>query len=434
MKLNMILRMMHIMKHRKIDRKIHRIRLNIRRFGDKIFSFVVPIFLILLLTVLNSCGYYNSEKREVLKKNGKTITIIDSSPRISTAKPYNGGKLEKSRIEMDKSEDLPDGLFPHEMIDWYDENTLILIKNSKKIDIPIEDGGVTNRYTGTMYLYNLKTKSEKILRENVPVDGQTKLSPDKKFILSHKFINGKSICYTLNMTDKKDFDISNPQYSTTNGTWLDNNHIIYSSDNGHIYSADTSGEVTDLGKYIQENNKNIFSDLFKLDDIYLGIQTDIFDWNYGPFITILDIKSKEKKVLDDFKRSIYPSPDNTRLAVIKASPQKEKTDKTLVLEDFFGTEQKVLVESGDIYWVNWMPNQKHLAYINVNNGKSQDGLYLINIDTNETFQFGDNLNLNFVKAVFNKTGTYLYVAGFTSETSKTKIGSIAMKQKVITLK
>lgn len=316
---------------------------------------------ITVLTTFTACGSKELKDRQVIEKPDKTITVIDN-------KDNEGQEGRKSEITVGKIDKYEDML----VMDWLDEDTILIAKENKDIGKVSTEG--EENYPRNLYLYNLNSKEEKLLRGERIFQGFASISPDKKHILFKKHVEETASGFITDIQGLKEVKISgNDNISIMGGRWLDNESIIYPSISGRIYIADISGKITKIDRM---EESHIFDAVKHNDKIYyISLERKLM---------VYDMVNKEKTALMENVAKISPSPDMKQLAITKVTGG---TTIALVIADMEGNEKNKIAEGTQVYEAAWSPDLKTLAYSVVSEeGGTENGLLATDLESGKTTQ------------------------------------------------
>ncbi len=320
----------------------------------------IILALTLLLTV-TACDKRKEEDRVIIKEPGKSITVIDNSGE-DTGEP--GVSVEK----IDKYENV-------EISDWLDEDTVIVSKENDTLD-KISLAELADNYPKSLYLYNIKTKEYKLLKEEKNVNlGDVSLSADKKHLLYTEYTLGDPAFYVMNLDTSEAFGIKGDNIAgAVSARWAGNEVIGAAYSNGG-YSADTTGKISVLEDLKEEA---LFVVRKINDNLY-------YNTSYDESLFMLNPATKEKVNLNLANvYDVLPSPDGNKMLVLQSSGSK----KIMTLCNTDGSAQKIIAEGTELGGVSWSQDQRMIAY-NLKgdgNGTAAAGLYIYDMLTGKSTQ------------------------------------------------
>ncbi|MGN6714188.1 TolB family protein [Anaerocolumna jejuensis] len=317
------------------------------------------IFAMILLITTTGCSTKSNEDKVTIKEPGGSITVIDNTgkeagaPEISIAKIDSYKKLEIS--------------------DWLDGDTVVVSKENESLEkMKLEE--LSDSYPRSLYLYNLKTKEYKLLKEEAELNlGGAKLSSDKKNLLYSGNSLGDLSYYVLNLENLKSFGISgDPIGSAGSANWADKNTVIGAGYTNGAYSANMEGKITSLKELDQ---KSIFIIKKLKDSLYYNTADD-------NTIMALNLSTGKVASLNLTNVSgLYPAPDEKQLLALQYKGSKQ----ILSLCDRDGSNVKTIAEGAELGGVSWSPDQRMITYSLKGDSKgAANGLYLYDMLTGKS--------------------------------------------------
>lgn len=294
----------------------------------------------------------------------KQIKVISSSNK----ELYNTIALEK----IDRYENI-------RSMDWLNEDKILIVKDNINLGKSSELDDGTKTYNQNIYLYDLKDKSEKLLCGEAFNHGNAQFSPDKKYIFYNRVQNIDLAATGFVTTPKgnKSTKITNENnIFSFEGTWADNEHVIYRTMEGKIYLTDVNGKATEI---VDTKEKNI-SNVSKVGSkVYYTIDGKMF---------VYDLSTKQTKALKENVLWLIPSPDNTQFAMVKRTGE---TKMTLLITDLDGNEKASLAEGIQIFGTSWSPNQNNIAYTVTSGERGKNGLFVADVETKKITQLSPDM-------------------------------------------
>ncbi|MFT4104736.1 MAG: hypothetical protein QM657_03165 [Lacrimispora sp.] len=322
----------------------------------------IQIICALILLITTGCSAENKNNEVTAQEPESSITSTDnagnetSDPGVSIVRTDNYENLEIS--------------------DWLDSDTVIVSKENESLGkMTLEE--LADSYPRSLYLYDLKTKEYKLLKEQEELNlGGAKLSPDKKNLLYHGYSLGDQSYHVLNMESLEGFDISGePIGSAGSAKWADKDTIIgagyvngayYATADGHIASFE---ELDPKAVFIIEKIK---------DTVYYNTADDM---------TLMALNQSDKETVNLGLTNIsgvYPSPAGDQMLVLQYNGSKQ----ILLLCDMDGKNVKTIAEGIELGGISWSPDQRMIAY-SVMGEESSTGagiLYIYDMLTDESVQ------------------------------------------------
>ena len=313
--------------------------------------------LILLSTMcmlsITACGVGDTEARQIVEKSGHTITVMDNT----TESVYTKLKLEG--IEK------LDGV---RGMDWLSENVLVVDHENKALPPVTVEG--EERYPRNLYLHDLSAGQETPLKEEGKTLGFPLMSPDKKHVFYKETYESTGIGYIMDLETRVSVKTGDYEFMTTEGEWIDNEHVIFPSMEGNIISADVRGMsevVVDTGtayvhNVVQSGNR-----------IYYIAHED-------SQLFVYDTDTKQSKVIKKDVMWVIPSPDGSQLAIVKRTAS---TEMTLFLCDNEGNEQTAWASGTQVFGTSWSPDGSMVAYTTISENGNENRLFITEVETGE---------------------------------------------------
>ncbi|MCM3625798.1 hypothetical protein M3194_00290 [Paenibacillus glycanilyticus] len=280
------------------------------------------------------------------------ITVIDDANN-QAGEP---GVSVKNMVHLDHAE----------VMDWVDENTIVVSKENESLD-KMSLAELADSYPRSLYLYDLDTRQYTLLKqkENTHL-GSAVLSPDKKHLIYSEYSLGDPIYSVMNMDTLDTFRLTGESNGgAVSAKWADSETIIGTAYNGGAYTATVDGKITGVDK-LDETGLYIVEKVG--DTLYYNTQ-------YDASLKALNLVSLEQKSLnlDNVIRAL-PSPDGRQMLVLQASGSRT----TLLLCDINGNIVRTIAKGTELNGISWSQDQRMIAYgmkADVS-GATVKGLYL----------------------------------------------------------
>lgn len=317
---------------------------------------------IVCMMVIAGCGSGDSNgdstgNRQVIQKQDKTITVIDTEPTPAA-----------SEIEVVKIDELK-GV---RGMDWLGEDQLILDKineNMKPVTIEGEQ-----RYPHNLYVRDLnaaEAKDEALLEESHD-QGFALLSPDKKYLFFKKHQENTARGFIMNLETSETAAVGDHVMLTSDGEWRDNESVIFPAITGNIYSSDVNGKTEMLLKTKKSMNYNVKQ-----------VGTKIYYISTNNELNVYDTAAKENKVLEKDIIWFIPSPNGQQYAVVKRTSE---TEMELSLLDADMKPKQSLAKSTQVYGTSWSPDGSRLAYNVISENGGVKGIFVADAVSGKTTQ------------------------------------------------
>ncbi|WP_342480955.1 hypothetical protein NST07_01610 [Paenibacillus sp. FSL L8-0340] len=302
-----------------------------------------------------ACNTGETESRQVIEKSGQKITVLDNtSESVYT-------KLELEGI--DKVENVRG-------MDFVSEDSLVVDKENRQLPAQTVEG--QKRYPHNLYLHNLSTGEDTPLLEGKKNYGSALLSPDKKHLLYKELEDSTGFGYVMNLETGISVQLDDMPFRSEEGKWTDNVQVLFPDMEGNILRADLKGSQEIVVKpgaaYVHEVVQS-----GNLVYYVTGEEEELNAYN---------TETKQSRLLKKSVMWVIPSPDGSRLAIVKRTKPGEMV---LVLCDTEGNEQSTLASAQQIFGTSWSPDGSKLAYALTagNAAPGQDGLFITEVETGE---------------------------------------------------
>ena len=308
-----------------------------------------------LVLTMGACSSGNTEARQVVEKSGTKITVMDNT----SESVYTRLQLEG----IDKVEGVRG-------MDWISEDVIAVNKENRDLAPQTVEG--TEHYPQNLYMHNLSSGEETPLQEGDKNYGAAQLSPDKKYILYKEEEDVVGTGYIMNLDTGSSVKVDEAPFRMEEGEWTDDGHVIFSGMDGTIYRTDVQGMKDTVVKpgeaYVHEvgQSGNI---------IYYVTGGDMQ-------LSAYDTETKQTRVLKKNVAWVIPSPDGSKLAIVKRTQPGEMV---LVLCDSEGNELSELASGQQVFGTSWSPDGSKLAYslIAENAADDQNGVFITELETGE---------------------------------------------------
>lgn len=307
------------------------------------------------LVLTTACSSGNTESRQVVDKSGTQITVMDNT----SESVYTKLKLEG----IDKVEGVRG-------MDWVSEDVIAVDKENRNLTPQTIEG--TERYPHNLYLHTLSSGEETALQEGDKNYGAAELSPGKEYLLYKEAEDVVGLGYIMNLATGASVKVDEAPFRMEEGRWADDGHVIFPSMDGTIYSVDVQGNKETVVKpgepYVHE--------LRQSGNIIYYVTGEEMQLN------AYDTETKQAKALKKNVVWAIPSPDGSKLAIVKRAQPGEMV---LVLCDSEGNEQSELASGQQVFGTSWSPDGSMLAYslIAENPADDQNGVFITTLETGE---------------------------------------------------
>ncbi|KQL38787.1 hypothetical protein AN960_12465 [Bacillus sp. FJAT-25509] len=297
-------------------------------------------FLVSTFLLISGCQSQNEDI--VIEKKHKKITVLTGNEEVVT----NELALEK----IDRYEGIRG-------TDWLDGHTILTEQKNMKLPKSVMTDNGDYTYHINLFSYDLNTNKSQVLASEEHDQVGAVISPDKKHIFYKQTEDGNSgTGYIINSEGTEKVKVSEPDaiYAfATEGRWIDNQTIIYSTIFNQMYSANLNGRV----KRIDPNSDKV---------------------------NLIRKKYNEQKV-----EWVIPSQDQKQFAIVR---KIAATKRELFITDENGRKTVSLATGTQIFGAGWSPNSKTLAFSVISEDKGERGLYVIDVKSRKITQLSTDLD------------------------------------------
>jgi TolB protein len=162
--------------------------------------------------------------------------------------------------------------------------------------------------------------------------------------------------YIIDRFGKNKVKVSEPDMIfafSTEGRWVDNDRIIFSTLDQQMYIADINGSV---------NKVEPDSDI---------------------------VYSLKKKLGDQAVEWVIPSPSENKFAIVRKITQ---TKRELFITDSKGRKAVTLAKGTQIFGSSWSPNSDTLAFSVISEDKGERGLFVVDVKSKKITQLSTDLD------------------------------------------
>lgn len=273
-------------------------------------------------------------------------------------------------------------------VSWIDENNIIVSKVNKELQpIKIDTNTVKADFDMTnLYLYDLDSKSEKVIGDKSEYTKSGVVSPDQKhiFYTSENEEDGTGYISDRNgniITKISDSDID--AYDLINANWINDKQIIIPCHSiGGFAIINVDGNIEKIKDVEKTNNKDDEEAISIVNPVKVGDKiyyNKMHVWKEGSKLIVYDTKTKEKKMLikDEVLEFKLSNNKDQLVAIIYNS---DKNIHELTTMDLEGENRQILTE-GSISSVSWSKDGSKIAYTSYEEYES--GVYIVDTKTKE---------------------------------------------------
>ncbi|WP_164779809.1 TolB-like translocation protein [Paenibacillus kobensis] len=286
----------------------------------------------LAVALLAGCSSSSDGNRVVIEKPDKEITVITDKQ-----------EPVQETIEVDRIDKL-DGM---RGMDWLSESELVISRENKERP-PIKVEG-EDRYPINLFAYDLTTGKDRLLvqDEDNKHANFAVLSPSRTYMFYKMNIEESAYAYIMDLKTGEKKQVSEELVPIRDGVWDGDDTVVFSGTPGQVYAAHPDSETEKLLSLSGNARFPVmFQGLLYYTDEKLNAKV------YSP-------KDDTTKTLAENVEQIFPSPDGTRLALVKMTGD---TERTLVITDLEGNVKTTLSKGTQVVGLEWSPDGKKLAY------------------------------------------------------------------------
>lgn len=329
-----------------------------RQAGGRLGKAGLALLGIAVVLSMTACSSGETEARQVVEQAGTKITVMDNT----SESVYTKLQLEG----IDKVEGM-------RSMDWVSEDVIVVDKENRSLAPQMIEG--TEQYPHNLYLHNLTTGEDTPLQEGEQNYGAAQVSPDKKYVFYKETNEMIGPGYILGLESGSPVMVDEAPFRVEEGEWADDGEVIFPGMDGVIYRTDVQGvkeTVVDSGvPYVHE--------VIQSGSILYYVTGEDMQ------LTAYDTDSRQSKVLKQSVVWVVPSPDGSKLAIVKRTKPGEMV---LVLCDSEGNEQTELASGQQVFGTGWSPDGSKLAYSVTaeNPADDQNGVFISELESGEQTQ------------------------------------------------
>lgn len=308
-----------------------------------------------LLLPMSACGTEDTDNRQVVEKSGNRITVMDNT----SESVYTKLKIEG----IDKVQNVRG-------LDFVSEDTVVVDKENRGLPAQTVEG--EERYPHNLYLHTLSTGEETPLVEGDKNYGAVLLSPDKEHMLYKELDEFTGFGYIMNLQTGNSEKAGDTQFRSEEGKWLDNSQVIFPDMEGNILRADVNGAQ----ELVLRPGAPYVHEVVQSGSLIYYVTGE------DTALTAYNTETKQSKVLKKGVMWVIPSPDGSKLAIVKRTKPGEMV---LVICDSEGKELSTLASAQQIFGTGWSPDGSKLAYALIpgNTADDRSGVFITELETGE---------------------------------------------------
>jgi len=308
------------------------------------------------ITGLAGCGNKLSGNgdRQVIKKPDKVITVVETKPTTASS------EIEVARI------DQLEGVWG---LDWLTEERIIVSKFNEQVGKTVLGVDGKQRYPYNLYIHDLMTGTDELLREDKRDQGTPLLSPDKKHLYYTQLDGETSKGFIMNLATREIHQAGTESVGYSEAKWIDTERLLFTTEEGNIMRSNVFGNVDMIVRTSDFATSNLNQ---------LGSLVYYTGKNYQLFTSDVVTGKKELQTKDAIW--LVPSPNGTQFAYVKRLNQSEREElkMELIITDHNLQAIKTIATGTQIFGTCWSPDGSKLAYNVLSPGNVQ-GIYVADV-------------------------------------------------------
>ncbi|MFC4777390.1 hypothetical protein ACFO9Q_11400 [Paenibacillus sp. GCM10023252] len=309
---------------------------------------------VVLAMTLSACGASSEESnREVIRKENKSITVIDA------------GKAAPSKVAVASIETVKGA----RGMAFLSENSIIASRPAA--DLPPRKLEGEEQLYNNLYVYDLDSKTDKAIYPAEEYQGSAKLTPDKKHLVYKAQVEEDARGYILNLADAegKPVPIGGADQAVNIGDFsVDDQQILFTTVDGSLHTSDLNGNTE---TEVDSPKSPILTAARAGGGIYYVMEENLYYKQTG--------ESHAQKLVDGVIW-VIPSPDGKQLALVRRATE---TTMLLTITDLQGNEVLKLNAATQIYGTSWSPDGSKLVYNVISEQAGDKGVYMADTASGE---------------------------------------------------
>ena len=310
--------------------------------------------LVASLLFLTGCQPHWGSNRDQVEAGGKTITVLDNPE----ATAYRRTEVD-ALVRLDNIRGS----------DWLSDDELLIAREN--LDMEPEDVEGADWYPSNVYVHVLSTGLETPIHASGENQGFAVASPDKTKVFYKTFFLQSNTAKgnLLDLSTRSNLAFTEEDAITIdNGSWIDNDSLVYSTIDGTFYQFGTTDEAP---RRLLDTDEMFPSNIFQI----------------GSLIYYTTLKGMLMKISSEGAASIegvsnvlwmLPSPDEQRLALVR---RIKSGDMELLITDLQGKKLHAIAQDSQIYGIAWSPDGTKLAYSGITPNGTVRGIYVADAST-----------------------------------------------------
>ncbi|WP_151735586.1 PD40 domain-containing protein [Paenibacillus tengchongensis] len=317
----------------------------------------------LILIVLCTAALLAAAACDAGQPHGHTV-VRESGARITVLDDTSESVYTKLRLE---GIDRIDGV---RALDWISGEALLVSRENRTLKPETVEG--VERYPVNLYTHSLADGTQTPLLEGENDYGAALMSPDHQYMLYRQIDDFIADGHIMNLETGQSVKVSDAPFSSEEGEWADDRHIVFPDMEGNIRrtAVDGSSEIV-----VKPGVPYVHEVVQSGDTLYYVTGEDMQ-------LSVYNTGSKETAVLKKSVVWVIPSPDGSRLALVERTRPGEMV---LTLCDAAGNEQARLASGQQVFGASWSPDGSKLAYslIPENSGSDPSGVFITEVESGE---------------------------------------------------
>ncbi|AIQ44715.1 lipoprotein [Paenibacillus sp. FSL R7-0273] len=314
---------------------------------------------------MTACSSGETEARQVIEQAGTRITVMDNT----SESVYTRLQLEG----IDKVADM-------RSMDWVSEDIIVVDKENRSLSPQLIEG--LEQYPHNLYLHNLSTGEDTPLQEGDQNYGAAQVSPDKRYVAYKETNEMVGLGYIRDLESGSAVKVDEAPFRVEEGEWADDGRFVFPGMDGVVYRTDVQGAK----EAVVESGESYVHEVVQSGGILYYVTGE----DMG--LTAYDTDSKQSKVLKQSVVWVAPSPDGSRLAIVKRTRPGEMV---LMLCDSEGNELAELASGQQVFGTSWSPDGSKLSYSLTaeNPSDDQNGVFITELESGEQTQLLSDIEI-----------------------------------------
>ncbi|MFC4304844.1 TolB family protein [Cohnella boryungensis] len=336
-----------------------------------------------VLIFLAGCQPQWSSNRNQVEAGGKTITVLDNPEAIAYPKTEVDALVRLDNVRGS---------------DWLSDDELLVARENR--DMKPEHVEGADWYPSNVYVHVLSTGQETPIHASEENQGFAVASPDKTKVFYKTFYlqSNTGRGNLLDLSSRSNLAFTKEDAITIdNGSWIDNDSLIYSTIDGTFYEMGTSDETP---RRLLDTDEMFPGNLFRIGSLFYYTTLE------GK---LMSSSSDGSSAIDGVSNVVWmlPSPDEQRLALVR---RIKSGNMELLITDLQGNTLHAIAQDSQIYGMAWSPDGTKLAYSGITPNGTVRGIYIADVSAGTSSPL--SLDIKFISDPlrWNPSGNRLMVS------------------------